>query len=70
MDKSRIQGPFVALALLVAQTALAQDSPAFVRRSTLPTPPVLDIEVLRQQHVEIPSISILSNPSFVPRESE
>lgn len=48
--------------LLVAQSALAQDSPAFVRRSGLPTPPVLDIEVLRQQRIEVPSIALLSDP--------
>lgn len=62
MKKSRIQGPFVALALLVAQSALAQDTPAFVRRSTQPTPTVTDVEVLRQQRIEVPSLAILSDP--------
>jgi len=62
VEISRVQGPLVALVLLVAHAALAQDSPVFVRRSALPTPPVLDVEVLRQQRVEIPSVSIMSNP--------
>lgn len=62
MERPRIQGPLVALVLLVAQSALAQDAPAFVRRSTLPTPTVIDVEVLRQQRVEVPSLAILSDP--------
>jgi len=35
-------------------SALAHDSPAFVRRSAWLTPTVLDLAVLRQQRVEIP----------------
>ena len=59
---SRRQGSFVALALLVTQATLAQNRPAvFVRLAGLSTPPVRSVEVLRQQRVELTSVSVLSS---------
>ena len=55
-------GLLAVVIILCGRAASAQESVSFVRRSDVPTPPVTDNAVVRQQRVDIPLPALLADP--------